>query len=241
MCEAKVVILVNGEPTNWIKTKRRVRQGDPLLPFLFLLVAECLARMTSEATNNNFIKGIGPSGACKVTLTQFANDIFFCIARSRFIKNLRLLWRLFKWASGMKINMKKSELYYLRQEEAKGTRLANILRCRVGNLPSKYLGLPLSPRPPSKEAWTEIIQKIQRKIEGWQAKLLSGGGRLILVNAVLTSIPLYYLSVFKAPTWVVKRIKALRRVFSGVVAATMLARNVWWLGKTSAGPREKAG
>ncbi|OAY67736.1 putative ribonuclease H protein [Ananas comosus] len=101
----------------------------------------------------------------------------------------------------MKINREKSELYYLGQKAGKGVRLANILECRTGAFPTNYLGLPLSPRPPSKEAWRGIIQKFHHKIGGWQAKLLSRGGRLILVNAVLTNIPLFSLAVFKAPRW----------------------------------------
>lgn len=69
VCNAKVAILVNGEATNWIKTKREVRQGDPLSPFLFLLVAECLARLTVEAIDNNLLKGVGPSDESLTALT----------------------------------------------------------------------------------------------------------------------------------------------------------------------------
>lgn len=58
-----------------------------------------------------------------------------------------------------------------------------------------------------------IIRNIQRKIDGWQTKLLSREGRLILANAILTNLPFYFLSVFKAPKWVIKRIEALRRGF----------------------------
>lgn len=58
-----------------------------------------------------------------------------------------------------------------------------------------------------------VIHKIQSRIDGWQAKLLSRGGRLVLVNAVLTNIPLFYLSTFKEPKWVIKRIEALQRDF----------------------------
>ncbi|OAY82034.1 hypothetical protein ACMD2_01647 [Ananas comosus] len=101
----------------------------------------------------------------------------------------------------MKINSGKTELYYLGQVEGKAERLAQLLDCRVGTLPTTYLGFPLSPRPPTKEVWRGIIQKLRNRIDGWQAKLLSRGGRLILVNAVLTNLPLYFLSVFKMPKW----------------------------------------
>lgn len=58
-----------------------------------------------------------------------------------------------------------------------------------------------------------IIQKIQNRIDDWQTKLLTRGGRLILVNAVLTNFSLYLLAMFKAPKWVIHRIESLRRDF----------------------------
>lgn len=113
VCSAKVAVLVNGAPTKWIKTKRGVRQGDPLSPFLFLLVAECLARMTTVTFNNNLLKGLGPSEASRISIIQFADDtFFFCEAKKRYIRNLKFLWQLFKWATGMKVNKEKSELFY---------------------------------------------------------------------------------------------------------------------------------
>ncbi|XP_020092824.1 uncharacterized protein LOC109713237 [Ananas comosus] len=135
--------------------------------------------MTNEAISNNLIKGLSPINVSKVTLNKFADDtFFFCEARSRYMRHLRFLWRLFEWASGMEINREKSKLYYLGKENGKEIRLAKILECRVGTFPSKYLGLPLFPKPPPKEAWREIILKLHRKIGGWQAKLLSRGENL---------------------------------------------------------------
>ncbi|OAY62569.1 LINE-1 retrotransposable element ORF2 protein [Ananas comosus] len=61
ICNAKLAILVNGEPTRWLKTRKGLRQGDPLSPYLFLLVVDCLARVTEAARVNNLIEGIGPT------------------------------------------------------------------------------------------------------------------------------------------------------------------------------------
>lgn len=121
MCHAKVTILVNGEVTNWFKTRRGgVLQGDPPSPFLFLLVAKCLSRMTNVAISNNFIKRIGPSDESRTTFIQFAHDtLFFCEARKCYMRNLKFLWHLFKWASRMKARRKKTELYYTGQIEEK--------------------------------------------------------------------------------------------------------------------------
>lgn len=76
------------------------------------------------------------------------------------MRKLKFLWQLFEWAFGMRINREKSELYYIGQVEGKVIRLAYLLGCRVGSLLTRYLGLSLSTRPPSKEDWRGIIRKI---------------------------------------------------------------------------------
>ncbi|XP_020097175.1 uncharacterized protein LOC109716257 [Ananas comosus] len=177
-----------------------LRQGDPLSPYLFLLVADCLARLTETARRNNQLQGIGPSDDCQTVLLQYADDtIFFCEPRKRFMHNLLFLWNIFEWASGLSINKEKSELYYLGPNHRKATRLANILGCQVGRLPLRYLGLPLHNKQLRKEDWAVVINRVEARIEGWKAKLLSLGGRLTLVNSVLTNLPLFYFSIFRAP------------------------------------------
>lgn len=211
---AKIAILVNGHPTKWIRTRRGLRQGDPLSPYLFLLVAEGLARLVERAISNNLLTSVGPQRDAKVAIIQYADDtIFFCEAKRRQMRNLLFLWQIFEWASGLKINKSKSELFYLGRIDGKGERLADILGCKLGTFPTRYLGLPLSIKSLRKEDWWSIIEKIEKRIEGWQAKLLSRGGRLVLVNSVLANLPLFFLSVFRAPSWAIRRIEALQSAF----------------------------
>lgn len=66
--------------------------------------------MTNVAVSNSLIKGMGPFEASRVSLIQFAdNTFFFCEARKRYMRNLIFVWRLFEWASGLKVNREKSE------------------------------------------------------------------------------------------------------------------------------------
>ncbi|XP_020109291.1 uncharacterized protein LOC109724770 [Ananas comosus] len=184
---AKVAILVNGTPSNWLKVRKGLRQGDLLSPFLFLLVTDCLARMTETARANKLLCSIGPSADCETILIQYADDtIFFCEPRKNTLRNLRFIWKLFEWASDLKISRDKSKF---------------------------YLGLPLHSKKFKKVDWTPVINRIDKRIEGWKAKLLSLGGRLTLVNSVLTNLPLHYFTVFKVPPWVIQSIEALRRAF----------------------------
>lgn len=122
--------------------------------------------------------------------------------------NLRFIWKLYEWAAGLRINMDKSELYYLGPHPHKANSLANILGCKVGTLPFRYLGLPLYNKQLRKEDWAPVIDRIDLRIQGWQTKLLSQGGRLTIVNSILTNLLLFFLSIFKAPQWVLHRVEA---------------------------------
>jgi hypothetical protein len=55
-------VLVNGSPTSEINIQRGLKQGDPLAPFLFLLVAEGFAGLMRSAVEKNLFKGfsVGP-------------------------------------------------------------------------------------------------------------------------------------------------------------------------------------
>jgi hypothetical protein len=49
-----------------------------------------------------------------------------------------------------------------------------------------------------------IEEKFQEKLSKWKGKLLSLGGRLVLINFVLTSLAMYMLSFFEVPKGVLQ-------------------------------------
>lgn len=112
----------------------------------------------------------------KVAIIQYADDtIFFCEAKAGQVRNLLFVWQLFEWAFGLNINKGKTELLYLGRRTNRGERLAQVIGCKLGSLPLRYLGLPLSNKTLQKADWWPIIERVEKRIEGWQAKLLSQG------------------------------------------------------------------
>ena len=84
--------------------------------------------------------------------------------------------------------------------------LANILQCRVGSLPMKYLGMPLGTSFKTVSIWNPILEKIEKKLSGWKRFYLSKSGRLMLLKSTLLSLPTYFLSLFTIPKSVAARL-----------------------------------
>ncbi|XP_016169078.1 uncharacterized protein LOC107611691 [Arachis ipaensis] len=73
-------VLVNGSPSKPFNMERCLRQGDPLSPFLFVLVVDVLHRMSGEAVRNGRIDPLLVGGEhIELSHLQFADDtILFC-------------------------------------------------------------------------------------------------------------------------------------------------------------------
>ena len=91
--------------------------------------------------------------------------------------------------------------------------LANLMYCHIGSLPLQYLGMPLGASYKAFAIWTPIVEKIERRLVGWQKIYLSRGGRLTLLKSTLSSLSTYYLSLFSIPVNVARRIECIQRNF----------------------------
>jgi hypothetical protein len=76
-------VKINNSMGSYFKSRKGVRQGDPLSPLLFNLAADCLTKMVQTAQSNGLIKGlmsdIIPSG---IAILQYADDTILCMEDS---------------------------------------------------------------------------------------------------------------------------------------------------------------
>ena len=92
---------------------------------------------------------------------------------------------------------------------------SQILATPIGVLPIRYLGVPLVDRRLRIQDWQPIFKKVEKRLGGWRARLMSRGGRLILLKAVLAIIPIYFLSIFTMPAGVRRRLEKIMQSFFG--------------------------
>lgn len=132
-----------------IQASRGIRQGDPLSPFLFLLVSEVLSGLLSRLHEKGKYEGfVVGKDVVHVSVLQFADDtLIFCKYDDDMLENLRKTIELFEWCSGQKVNWEKSALCGLNIEDRKLILVAAKLNCKVDYLPFMYLALPLGGYP----------------------------------------------------------------------------------------------
>lgn len=208
-------ILINGSPTHPFKLERGMRQGDPLSPFLFVMVAEAFNHIMRRAIERGIMEGI-EVGREKVMVShlQFADDtLVFCPAKMRCIINMRRLKDCFHLLTGLRINFNKSSLICIGREKAWARKIATRIGYQVAQLQITYLGIPLGANPRKEKTWEPVIRKVHDRLATWKAKVMLRAGRLTLIKTVLNILPLYYMGVFKTTVTVSKKLIKIQRNF----------------------------
>jgi len=68
-----------------------------------------------------------------------------------------------------------------------------------------YLGIPIHFRKLRNADWHKVEERFEKNLSSWRGKHLSTGGKLTLINSVLSSLPMYMMSFFAIPKGVLNK------------------------------------
>lgn len=91
--------------------------------------------------------------------------------------------------------------------------VVDLLNFRMMTLPLVYLGVPIEAKPMREEMWRPIIEKFQKRLVVRKHKHLSFARRVCLINLILASLPLFFISFFKVPKCIVTKLINIQRNF----------------------------
>ncbi|RVW20051.1 hypothetical protein CK203_115113 [Vitis vinifera] len=171
--------------------------------------------MLLRAEERNLLEGFKVGrNRIRVSHLQFADDtIFFSNTCEEELQTLKSLLLVFRHISGLKVNLDKSYLFGINLDQNHLSRLVELLDCKASDWPILYLGLPLGENPKACGFWDPIIERISRRLDGWQKAYLSFEGRMALIQSYLTHMPSYFLSLFKIPVSMAAKIERLQKDF----------------------------
>ncbi|KAK3218733.1 hypothetical protein Dsin_012703 [Dipteronia sinensis] len=204
--------VLNGTVCGLVHPSKGLRQGDLLLPYLFLICAEGFSSLISQAVSMREIQGFQCSrNGLTISHLFFADDsLLFAQATDYNCKSIRRILDTYARASGQVINFAKLAMCVSPSVSShECTRLAAFIGIGVVDCHESYLGLPCLAGMRKKEIFSGIISKIWDKIRGWRDKFLSTGGKEVLIKAVIQAIPTYTMNLFQLPKSLLKEIYRL--------------------------------
>ncbi|GJR83012.1 RNA-directed DNA polymerase, eukaryota, reverse transcriptase zinc-binding domain protein [Tanacetum coccineum] len=215
LSSSRASILVNGSPISEFFINRGLRQGDPLSHFLFILVLEGLHNAFADPVGNGLISGINiNNSSIHISHLFFPDDVIITTGwNARDLENIIRVLNVFYLASGLKINIHKSNIYGIVFNKDEVYNMASNAGCIAGNIPFNYLGLPIGSNMKSIASWKMLIDCFRSRLSTWKASLLSIGGHLTLIKSVLGSLGIYYLSFFRVPESVLNDLERIRSNF----------------------------
>ena len=175
--------------------------GDLSKGTLCLLICSCCVLKASQLS---LMKQQGISicrGSPRISHLFFADDsLLFYKANDTECNKLKEILRTYESASGKKINIDKSSIFFSPNISQKlKDEILNILGPMNDSRHTKYLGLLSIIGQSKKLVFAEIKEKVCKKLASWKGKLLSLGSKEVLIKAVAQAIPSYTMSCFLLP------------------------------------------
>ncbi|KAG7536840.1 Ferric reductase NAD binding domain [Arabidopsis suecica] len=207
-------LIVPEGPMTRSKTRKLAGAVWKVLGNLFVICMDVLSKMLDLAAEE---KNFGYHPRCKnlgLTHLSFADDLMVLSdGRVRSVEGIIEVFKEFAKCSGLKISMEKSTLYLAGAPAVSKHQMAALFPFEMGQLPVRYLGLPLVTKRFSAADYKPLIEELRKRIETWTAHFLSFAGRLNLISSVLWSVCNLWLAAYRLPSQCIREVEKLCSAF----------------------------
>lgn len=209
-------VLWNGSMTEEFVPQRGIRQGDPLSLYIFVLCIERLAQRIGKLVKDKVWKLLyfKKNEVC-ISHLLFADDMLLVVESDE--KHARLIKRTldrFASDSGQKVSINKTKVLFSNNiPQHRQVRISQIMGYTRTTDLGRYLGMPLIKGKATLKTYEDIIQKVDKRLNGWKVDKLPLASRVTLAKSVLAAIPSYAMQTTKLPVDTCKEIDKRIRNF----------------------------
>ena len=146
--------------------------------------------------------------ATEVSHLLFADDSLILMHADKMnADNLKSILDRYRINSGQMVSDAKSSVFFsentLVSDKPEVCQSLNIM---IESLNDKYLSLPMLVGVDRSDCFQRLIDRVRAKTNGWKEKLLSMGGKEILIKSIAQAVPVCAMMVFKIPKSICKGI-----------------------------------
>ncbi|CAN1153332.1 LINE-1 retrotransposable element ORF2 protein [Linum perenne] len=211
---SRLSVKINGSLHGYFPARRGFRQGDPISPFLFVLSMEILSGMFDKAVQQGAFQLHPQCKGTSLTHLSFADDLLvFTKGNTEAIDVVKRVLQDFKEISGLQFNSEKSRIYIAGVQLDEVDVITASSGFSRGDIPFRYLGVPLTVGKLRKNDCKVLLDKITRRVMDWRAKKLSYAGKIQLLNSVINDILQFWMASFILPSELIKDIEDICNKF----------------------------
>lgn len=190
----------NGEILEAFEPSRGLRQGDPLSPYLFLIVADSLCTMLEKEVATSKLSPIKIArGNPGISNLLFADDsLLFFKASVDQAHSINETLATFQKCTGQLLSPSKCSLLFseacpipVREE------IARVLGVVSTVFESKYLGLPTPEGRMKNDKFQPIMERFGKRCSDWNERFMSQAAKEVNVKSVVQALPTHVMGVFK--------------------------------------------
>lgn len=205
-----ISLKINGSLEGYFESKKGLRQGDPLSPYLFVIGMEVLSSyLRHDLLSSTHFSFHWRAKDLKLSHLIFADDMFlFCKGDNSSISAMLRSVDRFSNCSGLRPNPDKSECFFCNVPSEVIDSTITTTGFQQGKLPIKYLGLPLITTKLKAQDCEALILRLCFRIESWTNRFLRYSGRLQLLKSVLIGIQGFWAAYLFLPKNILGKIQS---------------------------------